>query len=419
MDSSENNKTVSFSNFDLAQPIVESLNQLGYTNPTKVQELTIPISLQGTDVLASAETGSGKTMAFLLPMLSKIINNKDLHGIVLLPTRELAIQVLDVAKQLLKQTPYIKSSLLIGGDSIDKQLKQLKYNPKLIIGTPGRINDHLKRKSLNLSKFNFLVLDETDRMMDMGFGIQIDSIIKCLPTNRQTFMFTATLPKNIINMANKYLKQPKLIELAKNKTAAIKITQNFIHLSEAEKYKTLILELNNRTSGSVIIFAKTKRKTEQLSKLLSKDGYSVDFIHGDLKQNKRKHIIQKFRDNGYQIMVATDVVARGLDIPHIEHVINYDLPQSPEDYTHRIGRTGRAGSNGSSVCFVAKEEQKEWRALQKYLNPDLKIKIPSGSTSSSRNGGNKRFKGRSYGSNSNSRTNNNKKRFFTPKARSL
>lgn len=250
-----------------------------------------------------------------------------------------------------------------------KQLAQLRARPRLIVGTPGRINDHLKRGSLMLHDTDFLVLDETDRMLDMGFTIQIEQVMKFMTARRQTLLFSATLPKDIVRIAEKYLNEPVRVAVSAPSAPAANIKQDVLRVTEDEKYPSLLSQLEGR-DGSIIIFIKTKYGTEKMAKKLSKAGYSADAIHGDLKQSRRERVIAAFRNRKYRILVATDVAARGLDIPHIEHVINYDLPQCAEDYIHRIGRTARAGAEGSALNLVTPSDRGKWSAIGRLLDPE-------------------------------------------------
>jgi len=267
----------------------------------------------------------------------------------------------------------IVSALIIGGESMGKQFKQLKRNPRLIIGTPGRVNDHLTRKSLNFSRTNYLVLDETDRMLDMGFSIQIEKIVKFLPKVRQTLLFSATLPKNIKEISQKYLHRPITISVDKQSTILTKIKHEVFNIEQVDKYGKLIEQINDR-DGSIIIFVKTKHGSKRMSLKLVKQGFGANAIHGDLKQSQRELILNKFRNKKYRILVATDIAARGLDISHIEHVINYDLPQKPEDYIHRIGRTARAGLNGAALSFITPNDRRLWNSIDRLINPNYKEK---------------------------------------------
>ncbi len=358
----------SFKDFGLNPLLLESLEKMNFTLPTAIQAATISLSMQGRDVLASAETGSGKTAAFVLPMVNALLNSPRGSAMVLLPTRELAVQVLDVVHKLLGFKSGIRTALIIGGEPMPKQLSQLRNRPRIIVGTPGRINDHLKRGTMMLGNTDFLVLDETDRMLDMGFGIQLDEIAKYLPEKRQTLMFSATIPAAIEKVSKKYLTNPERISVGISNAPVKSVKQDSIFVTPAEKYTTLLKELDNR-KGSVIIFVKTKFGADKLADKLDKNGFSAEAIHGDLKQRQRDRVIAGFRASKYRILVATDIAARGLDIPHIEHVINFDLPQCPEDYIHRIGRTARAGATGSALCLISPEDRGKWAAIKRLIDP--------------------------------------------------
>ncbi len=356
-----------FSQFDLPDILQQSFVRLGFTAPTPIQELAIPLALQGRDILGSAPTGTGKTGAFVIPILAKMMNDSQSgRALILTPTRELAAQILKVVHSLLPKRSNIYTALLIGGEAMGKQFRDLKNNPQIIVGTPGRVNDHLQRRSLNLKDAHFLVLDETDRMLDMGFGIQLDEIMKYMPSERQTLMFSATLAPGIVKLSSRYLNNPERIAVGAVNEAALNIDQQVLHMKHAGKYSQLMKELDAR-QGSVIVFVKTKRGAEELADRLAADEHSVDAIHGDLRQRERDRAIHAFRNKRFRVMVATDVAARGLDIPHIEHVINYDLPQTPEDYIHRIGRTARAGQSGSAMSFVSPSEGNMWKEITRLL----------------------------------------------------
>jgi superfamily II DNA/RNA helicase len=367
--SSETGKiTPGFQAFDLPESILQALNTLSFHQPTPIQTQTIPIALGGRDILGSAETGSGKTIAYGIPLLTALLKNPEQTALVLAPTRELATQILKSLVQLLDRHSQIRGVLLIGGDPIYSQLKVLKNKPRLLVGTPGRINDHLQRGTLKLDSTSFLVLDETDRMLDMGFGVQLERIAEYLPQKRQTLMFSATLPQYIIQLSKTYLTHPERIAIGSTTQAAPKIKQLLLKTTEAEKYDLLTNQLNEYP-GSFIIFVKTKFGTERLAKRLQTDGFSADAIHGDLRQRNRDRVLNGFRKGQHRILVATDVAARGLDVPNIECVVNYDLPQCPEDYIHRIGRTGRAGMEGNAINLLTPQDQPKWRDIDRLLNP--------------------------------------------------
>jgi superfamily II DNA/RNA helicase len=356
-----------FTSFNLPEKVLSSLSKMNFQTPTPIQAQVIPLALEGKDILGSAQTGTGKTGAFAIPAVSRLVNNPNMRILVLTPTRELAVQVCEFFKDLTNGQNNLSHILLLGGEPIFPQLKKLKSKPRIIVGTPGRINDHLSRKSLNLSDVEMVVIDETDRMLDMGFGIQIESIMKCLPTKRQTLMFSATFPAGSIKLAEKYMHKPERIAVGKTNAPTLNIDQKFLHTPHAKKYQGLVQELTNRT-GSVIVFVNTRRGAETLAQKLKDQSHSVNVLHGNLQQNKRKYIINDFRKKSFRIMVATDVAARGLDVPHIEHVINYELPNCPEDYVHRIGRTGRAEAKGCAVSLVTPEETGKWKRIKKFVS---------------------------------------------------
>ncbi|MFI4984214.1 MAG: DEAD/DEAH box helicase [Rickettsiales bacterium] len=361
-------------NFDtlgLPELLIESLEQMRFSKPTPIQAQTIPSALKGLDILGSAQTGTGKTGAYGIPLVSFLMNNPTGTALVLTPTRELALQVQETLKKLLGSKSGINTTLLIGGEVIFKQLKQLKYNPRIIVGTPGRVNDHLVRGTLKLDKTSFFVLDEIDRMLDMGFSIQIQKILKYLPEKRQTLMFSATISAPIAKLAAGYLKDAITVAIEPEKTTVEKIKQEVLMVSEGEKYEILLQKLE-QFPGSIIIFVKTKMGAEKLYKKLKALGHNADAIHGDLRQRQRDRVMKFFREGKNRILVATDVAARGLDVPMIECVINYDLPQCSEDFIHRIGRTGRAGASGQAVSLVSPADRLAWRNICRLINPNDK-----------------------------------------------
>lgn len=360
----------SFAQWELPAALIASLARMGITTPTPIQQETIPLALSSFDILASAQTGTGKTVAYLIPLIQKLAKNPQAKALILTPTRELAMQVHQALKQM--ACPTLKISLLIGGASMFRQLSELKKKPLVIVGTPGRINDHLDRRSLNLSETRFLVIDEADRMLDMGFGVQLDRIAKHLPEERQTLLFSATFLTNIVRLSQRFLKDPKRVAVDTNKQPAPKIQQEAIHIPNSEKKAGLLKQLSQR-EGSIIVFVKTRRRAESISKELRQAGHNTEAMHGDLRQSRREQVIRAFRDSKSRILVATDVASRGLDIPHVMHVINYDLPECPEDYIHRIGRTGRAGAEGFAVSLISSEDNFRWKAIERMLNPNAHV----------------------------------------------
>jgi ATP-dependent RNA helicase DeaD len=348
-----------------------SLDKMKFTKPTPIQAMAIPVALEGKDVLGTAQTGTGKTLAFSIPLINKLILDKNAFALVMCPTRELATQVMAAIKSIISEKINIKTALLIGGEAMQKQLRQLGNRSRIIVGTPGRINDHLKRKSLNLSATKYLVLDETDRMLDMGFTPQIEMILKFVPKDHQTLLFSATLPQNIVRISERYLNKPERISTGSTSVPIAKIKQETLQVFKENKYDELVDQFIAR-KGSILVFVKTKRGADKMVKRLKEEGHSADAIHGDLRQSKRDRVIASFRKGLKRILIATDVAARGLDIPLIQHVINYDLPQVPEDYVHRIGRTARAGTEGSALTFLTPDDRSMWNEISKLIDPNFK-----------------------------------------------
>ena len=363
----------SFEGLSLSQGLNKALKKIDFKEPTPIQAKAIPLAIEGRDILGSAQTGTGKTAAFSVPLIESLLTSDHSTALVLTPTRELAKQVMEVISSLLSDLNHINTACLIGGEQMTRQLKQLKKRPRIIVGTPGRINDHLDRKSLKLNQTNFVVLDETDRMLDMGFGIQIDRILKFVPKKRQTLLFSATIPKEIEKLSRKYLINPERVSVGASNVIAANVNHDILKIKQEAKYAELLEQINER-DGSILIFVKTKHGTDKMAKNLSKDGFKSESLNGNLRQNKRDKVMKNFREQKYRILVATDIAARGLDVPHIENVINYDLPQLAEDFIHRMGRTGRAGAEGSALSFIAPRDYTKWDEIQVMLDPSLKQK---------------------------------------------
>lgn len=335
-----------------------ALKRMLIDEPTPIQARALPPALAGKDVLGTAQTGTGKTLAFLLPLIVRLTQNTAENALVLSPTRELAEQILT---ELEKLTDALPAALIIGGDNIHKQYAALRRKPRVIIATPGRLLDHLGRKSVELSKTHFLVLDETDRMLDMGFIDDMRRVVAALPAPRQTLLFSATLPPEIVQLSGEFLTRPVRAQIGAVTSAAQGVLQEVVYVTVREKLPQLLHELNTR-AGSILVFVKTKHGAERLAKELKRYGQKVSALHGELRQNRRRQIMEFFRSGNVRILVATDLAARGLDVPQIEHVINYDLPQCPQDYIHRIGRTGRAGSVGSAISLISDDGSK-WQEI--------------------------------------------------------
>lgn len=344
-----------FSDFKLPQELQTTIAKLGFVTPTPIQLEAIPAALEGRDILGSAQTGTGKTLAFVLPIITKLMESQNETALILTPTRELAKQVFDCANQLLERSK-IRAALLIGGAPIFLQLRQLNMGARLIVGTPGRVNDHLGRNEMLLKNTKFLVLDETDLMLDMGFSEQINDILEYMPPKKQTLLFSATLPDQILKLSEKYLNNPQRIAIGKVTNVATNIVEDMVYTTREGKYDELVKALDNKT-GTIIVFVKTKMDAEAVAKKLQKEKHKVDFLHGGLRQSRRDRVTKMFRNKGFRIMIATDVAARGLDIPHIEHVINYDMPETHEDYIHRIGRTARAEASGCALSLITSKNR--------------------------------------------------------------
>ena len=360
-----------FTDLNLNQSLMQSITRMQFKVPTPIQAQAIPPALLGKDILGTAQTGTGKTLCYGIACLNKLLTDKSSGALIVCPTRELAVQVGEVLQGLIEPRMYIKSATLIGGESMQKQLRQLRKRPRLIIGTPGRLNDHLQRKSLRLNETYFLVLDETDRMLDMGFTPQIEQILKFVPKRHQTLLFSATLPQNIVRIAERYLNEPIRIRVGSTTTPITKIKQETMQVSEGDKYNVLLDQLHSR-KGSILLFVKTKRNADKMVDRLRDDGHSCDCMHGNLRQSKRQRTLIAFRAEKIRILVSTELAARGLDVPSIQHVINYHLPQVPEDFIHRIGRTARAGAEGCALTFITPNDRQMWNEIQRLINPDAK-----------------------------------------------
>ncbi len=359
--------------FLMLPPFLQAaLRRLDIVDPTPVQQGALPPALAGRDVLATAQTGTGKTFAFLLPLAVRLFQNQAENALILSPTRELAQQTQEELKKLFSEEFSFPTALIIGGDNIHKQYADLRDKPRVIIATPGRLIDHIRRKSVNLKNTHCLVLDETDRMLDMGFIDDMRQIVSSLPAPRQTMLFSATLPDEIQNLAQKFLHDPVRVQIGSTVRPADLVLQEIVHVNVREKLPQLLHELKTR-QGSVLIFTRTKHGAERLAKQLKMYGQKANALHGDLRQNRRRQVLEFFRNGTVRILVATDVAARGIDVPHIAHVINYDLPQCPEDYIHRIGRTGRAGSVGAALSLISDDADK-WNDICKVTRFSLPVK---------------------------------------------
>ena len=346
-----------FSELGLEKDLLTAIERSGFEEATPIQEATIPLVLAGVDVIGQAQTGTGKTAAFGLPVLQHINPKKNIiQAVIISPTRELAIQTQEELYRLGKDKK-AKVLAVYGGADIRRQIHQLKHNtPQILVGTPGRLLDHINRKTVDLSLVNSLILDEADEMLDMGFLDDIESIIESIPPNRQTLLFSATMPKAILNIGEKFMMEPQVVKIKAKELTTDLVDQYFVRAKDFEKFDIMTRIMDVQAPELTIVFGRTKRRVDELSKGLEARGYNAAGIHGDLTQQRRMNILRKFKAGQLDILVATDVAARGLDISGVTHVYNYDIPQDPESYVHRIGRTGRAGHHGTSVTFVTPNE---------------------------------------------------------------
>lgn len=354
-----------FAEFGLEPRVLQAITELGFEEATPIQSKSIPIALTGSDLIGQAQTGTGKTAAFSIPLINKIsVNEERILALIMTPTRELAIQVSDEIAKLTKHKG-LRSLPIYGGQEIGRQIRALKKRPQIIIGTPGRLLDHINRKTIKLDDVQNVVLDEADEMLDMGFMEDITSILKLVPEERQTMLFSATMPPNIQKLAQQFLKNPEHVSVIPKQVSAPLIDQAYIEVHERQKFDALSRLLDMESPDLAIIFGRTKRRVDELSEALQKRGYSADGLHGDLSQNQRDAVMRKFRDGSIDVLVATDVAARGLDVSGVSHVVNFDLPQDPESYVHRIGRTGRAGREGTAWSFVTPRELDHLHFIEK------------------------------------------------------
>lgn len=367
-----------FNELDLEPKILQAITEMGFEEATPIQEKTIPLGMQSRDLIGQAQTGTGKTAAFGIPLIQKIERSDDkIVALVMCPTRELAIQVAEEIGRL-GRFKGIRSLPIYGGQDIGKQIRALKKKPQIIIGTPGRLLDHINRRTIRLSDVQTVVLDEADEMLDMGFMEDITSILSLVPAERHTMLFSATMPPNIQKLANQFLKEPAHISVVPKQVSAPNIDQAYIEIHEKEKFEGLSRLLDMDAPELAIVFGRTKRRVDELADALQKRGYAAEGLHGDLSQNQRDAVMRKFRDGNIDVLVATDVAARGLDVSGVTHVINFDLPQDPESYVHRIGRTGRAGKEGAALTFVTPRETSHLHLIEKVTRHRInKRPLPS------------------------------------------
>ncbi len=372
-------ETPPFSELGLPDELLAAIETLGYERPSPIQFMSIPPALEGKDILGLSATGSGKTAAFTLPALTKL-DVKELYPqvLILCPTRELAVQVCEEVHRLGAKMRGLNATPVYGGAPIDRQLRALRNGAQLVVGTPGRLLDHLRRGSFDPSRIKMAILDEADRMLDMGFKDEMDELLAALPAERQTMFFSATMNPGVARLIQKFGNKPQIVEIEQKSRTVSTVEQSYFEVRQRSKVEVLsrILDMNPPRLG--IIFCNTKRSVDECTEDLVHRGYAADRLHGDITQQMRERVLKRFREGAVEILVATDVAARGLDIDEIDIVFNYDLPTDPEDYVHRIGRTGRAGRSGRAVSFVYGREIYRLQSIERYTRSVIKReKIPS------------------------------------------
>ncbi|MEW6584305.1 MAG: DEAD/DEAH box helicase [Nitrospirota bacterium] len=370
---------VNFSEFGISDQVVTALSTMGFEEPTPIQRIAIPPALKGKDIIGQAQTGTGKTAAFGIPIVEQkpVEKGKHPYAIILCPTRELAVQVAQEINRI-SAAKGVCAIPVYGGQYIEVQLKNLRKGVDVVVGTPGRVIDHIRRKSLVLKDIRIVVLDEADEMLNMGFIEDIETILREVPEERQTMLFSATMPAEILAISKKYMNKPKHVRVDAAAMVVPKIKQAFYEVREEDKIKALTRLVDVEGPSLTLVFCRTKREADDVSGKLQQMGYSAGAIHGDFTQSHRDEMMRKFKKGEIDILVATDVAARGLDIPDVSHVINYSIPQDPEGYIHRIGRTGRAGKSGIAITFVTPREYRHLRLIEKAAKTVIqKAKLPT------------------------------------------
>lgn len=371
-------KGKTFNDFNLSGDVLKAVLSMGFEVPTPIQEKTIPALLTGRDVIGQAQTGTGKTAAFGIPIIERV--DRASHGVqalILAPTRELAIQAAEEMNKLGK-FKRLHALPVYGGTSIERQIKALAKGVHIVVGTPGRVLDHIERRTLSLKGVKVVVLDEADEMLDMGFLDDINRILKETPEERQTLLFSATMADEILKISKRYMKNPEKIRIASDTLTAPKINQIFYEVRNDQKMDALSRLIDSDDAGRFLVFCHTKREADDAASQLKLRGYDADAMHGDFTQSQREMVLKKFREGRIDILVATDVAARGLDISDISHVVNYSIPQDPESYVHRIGRTGRAGKEGIAITFVTPREDRQLRLIKSVSKANIKRgKLPT------------------------------------------
>jgi len=361
-----------FGGLGIAPKLLDTISRLGFSTPTSIQRKAIPVAVEGKDIIGIAQTGTGKTLAFGIPLVQQILKAGRGRGLIILPTRELALQVNEAIQKIGREFG-IKTVVLIGGASTRNQIRELYSNPDVVIGTPGRINDLIQQRELNLSNVTILVLDEADRMFDMGFAPQINKILNVTPQNRQTMLFSATMPDGIVKIASRHMKLPVRVEIARSGTTAENVEHELFVVKKDQKIPLLKKIILEDHKGSILVFLRVKHSARKICNTLRDVGISTAEIHSNRSLNQRKEALEGFKIGRYRVLVATDIASRGIDVKNIELVVNFDLPENPEDYVHRIGRTGRAGMAGKAISFAMPDQGSKVREIEKLTRIYLPI----------------------------------------------
>ncbi|MBF0486109.1 MAG: DEAD/DEAH box helicase [Candidatus Omnitrophica bacterium] len=401
-------QTITFHGLGIAPKVLEVLERMKFKSPTPIQYKAIPIAAEGKDVMGVAQTGTGKTLAFAIPMVQRLAQNPNGDGLVIVPTRELAIQVDETIRKVAPPF-HLYTAVLIGGASMGEQMRALHRNPRIIIATPGRLIDHMERRTISLKGVSVLVLDEADRMLDMGFAPQIERVLMDVPKERQTMLFSATMPREIMSIATRHMKLPVHIEVAPSGTVAERVIQELFIVKQEAKL-ILLGKILGQYHGSVLLFSRTKHGAYKISRAIRAMGHNVAEIHSDKTLAQRRNALDGFKVGRYRVLVATDIAARGIDVKGIELVLNFDLPDDADNYVHRIGRTGRAGMEGRAISFATPDQAESVHAIEKLMRGTIPIAKhpevvneefwwkpkPAGSSGGNRFGGGRSFRNKTF-----------------------
>ncbi|MCX6781376.1 MAG: DEAD/DEAH box helicase [Candidatus Magasanikbacteria bacterium] len=387
-----NAEQASFNGLGIAPALMQILDRAKFTVPTPIQIQAIPIAVTGKDIVGIAQTGTGKTLAFTIPILQRLQQVRG-RALIVAPTRELAVQIEETIQQI-GRTMNIRSVVLMGGSSMHMQIQKLRQNPRVIVATPGRLLDHMQQRTISIKDVEIIVLDEADRMFDMGFMPAINKIFAALPPQRQTMLFSATMPPDIMKLAAKYMELPVRVEVVQQGTTADRVVQELVFVRKDDKHK-LLEKILGEITGSVLVFSRTKHGANRMTRMLRDAGFPAAEIHSDRSLSQRREALEGFKRGKYRVLVATDIAARGIDVKGIELVLNFDLPDSSEDYVHRIGRTGRAGQKGRAISFATPDQKQDVRSIERLIRmplpithvPELSVAVSGGYEGGSGNGG--------------------------------